>query len=96
MTLPFYQLLKKAGKFEWTDEAHKAFADLKQTLSTPTILAVPKEPEPLYLYIAARSSIVSIVFIIECSEDGKAHSVQRPIYYLSEVLTSAQQQYPHY
>ena len=51
--LPFYQLLKKTEKFKWTTEAREAFADLKRTLSTPPILAVPKEREPLYLYIAA-------------------------------------------
>ena len=62
----------------------------------PSSLTVPKEREPLYLYITARSSVVSTVLIVECSEEGKAHGVQRPIYYLSEVLTSAQQRYSHY
>src|SRR4051812_5443374 len=80
-TLPFYQLLRKGEKFEWTEEARKAFADLKKTLSTPLILAVPKEREKMYLYIAARNSVVSI---------------QRPIYYLSMLLTKSQQRYPHY
>ena len=82
--------MKKSGKFAWTDEAHKACTKLKQTLLTPPILAVPKEREPLYLYIAARNSVVSTVLIAERSEEGKAHGVQRPIYYLIEVLTSAQ------
>ena len=41
--MPFYQLLRKGGKFEWTEEARNAFVDLKKTLSTPPILAVPKE-----------------------------------------------------
>src|SRR4051812_44849915 len=95
-TLPFYQLLRKGGKFEWTEEARNAFANLKKTLSTPSILAVPKEREPLYLYIAARGSVVSTILIVECSKEGKAQGVQIPIYYLSEVLTSAQKRYPHY
>ena len=64
-TLPFYQLLRKGGKFEWTEEARNAFADLKKTLSTPPILAAPKEREPLYLYIAARSSVVSTALVVE-------------------------------
>src|SRR3954467_576332 len=64
-TLPFYQLLRKGGKFEWTEEAWNAFADLKKTLSTPPILAVPKEREPLFLYIAARSSVVSMALVVE-------------------------------
>ena len=42
-TLPFYQMLRKGEKFEWTVEARNAFADLKNTLSTPPISAVPKE-----------------------------------------------------
>src|SRR3954464_1844963 len=52
-TLPFYQLLRKGEKFEWTEEARKVFADLKKTLSIQPILAVPKEKEKLYLYVAA-------------------------------------------
>src|SRR3954463_3400058 len=33
-TLPFYQLLKKGEKIEWTKESRNAFVDLKKTLST--------------------------------------------------------------
>src|ERR1044072_9938751 len=95
-TLPFYQLLRKGEKFEWTEEAHQAFADLKKTLSTPPILAVPKEREKLYLYVAARSSVVSTTLIVERIEEGKVQSIQRPIYYLSMLLTKSQQRYPHY
>ena len=95
-TLPFYQLLRKGGKFEWIDEARTAFADLKKTLSTPPILAVPKERELLFLYIAARSSVVRTTLMVERLEEGKVQSIQRPIYYLSEVLNKSQQRYPHY
>src|ERR1041384_2046584 len=95
-TLPFYRLLRKGEKFEWTEEARKAFADLKKTLSTPPILAVPKERENLYLYVAARSSVVSTALVVERAEEGKVQSIQRPIYYLSMLLTKSQQRYPHY
>src|SRR3954471_9943065 len=95
-TLPFYKLLRKGEKFEWTEEARNAFADLKKTLSTPPILAVPKEREKLYLYIAARSSVVSAVLVVERAEEGKVQSIQRPIYYLSMLLTKSQERYPHY
>src|SRR3954464_3324575 len=78
-TLLFYQLLRKGGKFEWTEEASNAFTDLKKTLSTPPILAVPKEGEPLYLYIAARSSVVSTTLVMECVKEGKVQGIQRPI-----------------
>ena len=95
-TLPFYQLLRKGGKFEWREEARNAFADLKKTLSTPPILAVPKEREPLFLYIASRSSVVSTTLVVVRQEEGNVQGIQRPIYYLSEVLNKSQQRYPHY
>src|SRR3954467_9603162 len=94
--LPFYQLLRKGEKFEWTEEARQAFADLKNTLSTPPVLAVPKDKEKLYLYIAARNSVVSTTLVVERMEEGKVQSIQRPIYYLSMLLNKSQQRYPHY
>lgn len=36
--LPFYQLLRKAAKFEWTPEANDAFESLKRLLSTSPVL----------------------------------------------------------
>ena len=92
--LPFYQLLRKGEKFEWTEESRKSFTDLKTTLSTPPILAVPKEREKLYLYVAARNNVVSTTLVVECTEEGKVQSIQRPIYYLSMLLTKSQQRYP--
>jgi hypothetical protein len=42
--LPFYTLMKKSDdKFEWTEEADVAFAQLKKVLSTPLVLVAPKE-----------------------------------------------------
>jgi hypothetical protein len=76
--LPFYALMKKSdNKFEWTEEADTAFAQLKKVLSTPPVLVTPKEKEPLLLYIAATHQVVSTVLVVEKSEEGKAHGVQR-------------------
>ena len=41
--LPFYQLLRKAEKLEWTNEAQEAFEDLKRLLSTSPVLVTPRE-----------------------------------------------------
>ena len=73
--LPFYQLLKKADKFEWTSDAHIALTELKQTLSSKPILVAPQEEEPLYLYIAATRQVVSTVLVVERAEEGKIHAV---------------------
>jgi hypothetical protein len=40
--------------------------------------------------------VVSTVLVVKRPEDGKTHGVQRPIYYLSKVLTPTKQRYPHY
>jgi hypothetical protein len=40
--------------------------------------------------------VVSTILVVERSEEGKAHGVQRPVYLLSEVLSPTKQRYPHY
>jgi hypothetical protein len=68
----------------------------EKVLSTPPVLVAPKEREPLLLYIAATHQVVSTVLVVERSEKGKAHGVQRPVYFLSVVLSPSKQRYPHY
>jgi hypothetical protein len=95
--LPFYALMKKLDKkFEWKKEADAAFSQLKKLISTPPVLVVPKERDPLLLYIAATHQVVSTVLVVERSKEGKAHRVQRPVYFLSKVLSPSKQRYPHY
>jgi hypothetical protein len=95
--LPFYALMKKSDdKFKWTEEVDVAFAQLKKVLSTPLVLVAPNEKEPLLLYIAATHQVVSTVLVVERSEERKAHGVQRPVYFISEVLSPTKQRYPHY
>jgi hypothetical protein len=65
-------------------------------LSTPPVLVAPKEKEPLLFYIAGTNHVVSTVLVVDRPEEGKTHGVQRPVYYLSEVLSPSKQRYPHY
>jgi hypothetical protein len=86
--LPFYALIKKLDKkFEWIEEADVAFTPLKKVFSTLPVLVAPKEKEPLLLYIAATYQVISTVLVIKRSEEGKTHGVQRPVYFLSKVLS---------
>jgi hypothetical protein len=57
---------------------------------------MPHEKEPMLLYIAATNQEVSFALVVEHAEEGKEHGVQRPVYYLSEVLSPTQQRNPHY
>ena len=65
-------------------------------LTTPPVLVAPTPKEPMLLYIAATSRVVSTVIVVERKEEGKVLPVQRPVYYLSEVLSTSKQNYPHY
>jgi ribonuclease HI len=72
------------------------FCATEKVLSTPPVLVAPKEKEPLLLYIAATHQVVSTVLVVKRSGEGKAQGVQRPVYFLSEVLSPTKQRYPHY
>ena len=37
-----------------------------------------------------------MAIVVECKEAGKEYSVQRPVYYVSEVLIESKQRYPHW
>jgi hypothetical protein len=55
--------MKLTGKFEWTPEADKAFAELKRYLTSPPIMVAPTLHEPLLLYIAATPRTASAVLV---------------------------------
>jgi hypothetical protein len=92
--LPSFKLLKRTGKFEWTEEAKEAFESLKAYLTSSPILTPPKKHEDMMLYIAATSMVVSASIIME-REEGRMYKVQQPGYYISEVLLDSKIQYPH-
>ena len=50
------------------------------------MLAAPIDKEPLLLYVAANARAVSVAIVVEHKEAGKEYPVQRPVYYISEVL----------
>jgi hypothetical protein len=92
--LPLYRLLKKHERFSWTVEAQEALDKLKVTLAHAPILTPPQDGEPLYLYVTATTQVVSAVIVVERTEEGHALPVQRPVYYVSEVLSETKARYP--
>jgi hypothetical protein len=92
--LPLYWLLKKHERFSWTVEAQEALDKLKATLAHAPILTPPQGSEPLYLYITATTQVVSVVIVVERTEEGHSLPVQRPVYYISEVLSETKARYP--
>ena len=88
--------MKKTTHFEWNDKADEAFLQLRKILTTPPVLAAPAAKEPMLLYIATTSRVVSTIIVVESPEDGRAQPVRRPVYYLREVLSASKKNYPHY
>jgi hypothetical protein len=87
--LPFFKPLKHQEKFVWTPEADQDLARLKDFLSKPPILTAPRKKEQLLLYLTATTHVVSTAIIVEWQEDGHAYPVQRPVYFINEVLSES-------
>ena len=58
------------------------------------MLVAPDPCEPLLLYLAATNHMVSAALVVETEEQGHALKVQRPVYFISEVLTDTKSRYP--
>jgi hypothetical protein len=54
----------------------------------------PRGDEPLLLYIAATTHVVSAALVVEHQEEGHALKVQRPVYFISEILSETRTRYP--
>ena len=66
--LPFFKLLRKETKFEWTEEYETALKHLKETLFAPPVLSQPEQGEVLYLYLSVSSETVNAVRVRETPE----------------------------
>jgi hypothetical protein len=97
---PFYKLLKKVDKFQWTSKAQEALDALKKFLTTPPMLKPPRRAtstqpaEDLLLYISCTTHVVSTALVVERAEEGHAYPVQHPVYFISEVLGPSKKKYP--
>ena len=94
--LPLYRLLKQTWKFKWTTEANAALEEIKTLLASNPVLATPFPGEPMLLYISATNQVVSAILVVERDMEGHKLKVQRPEYYVFEVLTPCKTRYPHY
>jgi hypothetical protein len=77
-----------------TNTKHRAFTfeKLKTFLATAPTLMSLKKGEPL-LYIAATTQVVNAALVIEREESGYSHKIQRPVYFISEVLSDTKVRY---
>jgi hypothetical protein len=57
-------------------------------------LVPPAAGEALLIYVAATTQVVSAAIMVERQEEGHALPVQRPVYFISEVLSETKIRYP--
>jgi hypothetical protein len=92
-SLPLYTLMKKFDHFTWTPEVQEALDSLKNLLKSPPILTASTTEEPMLLYISATTQVVSAALVVEREELGRSQKVQRPVYFVSEVLSNSKTRY---
>jgi hypothetical protein len=77
-----------------TSEAEEALGNLKTLLTNAPILVPPAAGEALLIYVAATTQVVSAAVVVERREEGHTLPIQRPIYFISEVLSKTKIRYP--
>jgi hypothetical protein len=86
-SLPFFQVLRSAKNFQWSEPQKQAFQELKDYLSNMTKLCPPEPKSPLLLYVSASNSAVSAVLVQEKEEEGKLKQIH--VYFSSEALSGS-------
>jgi hypothetical protein len=69
-------------------------ASVHTGLTNAPILVPPAGGEALLIYVAATTQVVSATIVVERREEGHAFPVQRPVYFISEVLSETKIRYP--
>ncbi|XP_020239496.1 uncharacterized protein LOC109818442 [Cajanus cajan] len=85
---PIMSLLKKATKFQWTEECEWAFQNFKTMLTTPPLLTKPDPGLDMIVYISVSDKAISTVLVQEKIE-------QTPVYFVSRALQDTEMRYQH-
>jgi dsDNA-binding SOS-regulon protein len=75
-------------------KAQEAFEKLRAFLATTPTLVSPEKGEPLLLYIATTTQVVSVALVIEREESRRSHKIQMLVYFISIVLLDTKVRYP--
>jgi hypothetical protein len=88
-SLPFFQVLRSAKNFQWSETQKQAFQELKDYLYNMTKLCPPEPRSPLLLYVSASNSAVSAVLVQEKEEEEEGKLKQIPVYFASKALSGS-------
>nr|KYP71267.1 Transposon Ty3-I Gag-Pol polyprotein [Cajanus cajan] len=83
---PIMSLLKKARKFQWTEECELSFQEFKAMLAAPPLLSKQNPQSDLIVYIVVSKKAISAALVQERKE-------QVLVYFVSRVLQEAETRY---
>ena len=81
------QLLRKVAKLSWDDRCEKKFKQLKDFLTSPSVIQKPRPDQPILVYLAVSDEAISVVLVQEVEGE------ERPIYFVSQTLHTIETRY---
>jgi hypothetical protein len=75
------------------DKRQKALDELKALIFEPLVLASLEPGKTLLLYVTGTAHVVSATLVVEREEPGYIYRVQRPVYFISKVLSGCETRY---
>lgn len=85
--MPLFKALKRTKKIVWSNKCDQALIELKEYLSSPLLISIPKPHEQFYMYLASSDRVVSSVLI------RKHDNIQKSVYYTSKYLVGPELNY---
>ena len=85
---PDFKFLRKNQPVEWNDECQKAFEKIKEYLTSPSVLKLPRQSKPLILYLALEENAMGAMLAQEGPE-----GIEHAVYYLSKKFLPYEEKY---
>ena len=82
---PIVKTLKKADRFQWSEECERTFTEIKAAVSSTPMLQKPTLGGGLLLYISPSEDVISAALVQQ--ED------QKPVYFVGRALQDAETRY---
>jgi len=77
---PMAQMLRKTSKFIWNETCEDIFGQLKEFLSSPTVIQKPRLDLPIMVYLTVSKEAVSSALVQEVNNE------EHPLYFVSQTL----------
>ena len=96
ITRPLRHLTSKSVRFEWTKDCQRSFQELKELLTSDTVMAYYDPKLPTRVYVDESPVVVASTLAQQhavCNESGEEEKVWRPVDYTSRTKTAAEKGY---